>query len=97
MLFSLLKVVSGKAQEENNINGLKSLLAVRVKQNSQLKNEYYYYNSGEYIQKIAREQLNLGSQDEYIVNFLEDRTQSIPKQDKNSAQIQSQITALLHK
>ena len=67
MVFSLTKVVSGKAQEEININKLKSLVTTRIHLNNQLKTDYYYFTSDEYIQKVSREQLNLAQKDEFKV------------------------------
>jgi cell division protein FtsB len=67
MLFSLYRILSSRATEDQNISSLEGLYQQELQQNSQLETQKAYYSSSEYIEKVSRDDLNLAPAGEYIV------------------------------
>lgn len=67
MLISLARVLGGKSQEEANISKLQSVLNQEQVQNKQLKGQYSYYSSTDYVEQVSRDQLGLAKKGEVLV------------------------------
>src|SRR5579872_6338851 len=67
MGISLYKVLNSRVQQDSNVSDLRNLYETQKTANSKLSQQYTYYTSSEYLEKVSRDDLNLVPQGEYLV------------------------------